>query len=88
MDNFESDYPFGDFLGDSMFDELSDYLQSYCHNKNAVNSMSEGNIPMHALVFCCVCDTKSLRTIFRNIFTSLSNGMRYGKTLSHWFSKI
>ena len=51
MDTFESEYPFGDFLEDSKFDELSEFLQPHLQKKNAVNNMDESNIPMHALIF-------------------------------------
>ena len=46
MDTFESEYPFGNFLEDSMFYELSEFLQSYFQKKNAANTMAESNIPM------------------------------------------
>ena len=47
---FDSEYPFGNFLEDSKFDELSKFLQSHCQKKNAVNKMGESNIHMHALI--------------------------------------
>ena len=37
------------------------------------------------LIFQCGWETKSLYTIFKYIFTCLSNDLRCGKTLSHWF---
>ena len=51
MNTFDSEYPFGDFLEDSNFDELSEFLQYHFQKKNAVNNMAESNIPMHALIF-------------------------------------
>ena len=42
---------------------------------------------MHALIFRCGLETKSLYTTFSYIFTSPSNDMRCGKTLDHWFFK-
>ena len=48
---FDSDYPFGDFLEESKFDDLSEFLSSHGQKKNAVNTMGESNIPMHALIF-------------------------------------
>ena len=87
MNTFESEYPFGNFLEASKFDELSEFLQSHYQKNNAVNTIDEGKIPMHSLMFWCKWETKSLHTIFRYIFTSLSNDMRCGKTLSHWFFK-
>ena len=50
--------------------------------------MAGGNIPMHALIFCCGWDTKGLHTIFIYILTYLSNDMRCGNTLYHWFFKV
>ena len=50
--------------------------------------MSKGNISIHAIIFCCGWETKSLHTIFSYIFTSLSNYTRYGKTLAHWFFMV
>ena len=49
--------------------------------------MAESNIPMHALIFRCGWETKSLHTILSYIFTSLSNGMIRGKNLSYWLFK-
>ena len=87
MKTFDSEYPFGDFLEDSKFDELSKFLQSYCQKKNAVNTMGESKITMHALIFRCGWETKIIHTIFSYLFTSLSNEMRCGRTLYHWFFK-
>ena len=81
---FDSEYPLGYFLEEYNFDELSEFLQSHCQKKNAVNTMGESNIPMHALIFWCGWDTNSIHTIYRYLFTSLSNEMRCGKTLAHW----
>ena len=53
INTFESEYPFGNLLEDSKFDELSEYLQFHFQKKNAVNALDEGNISMHALIFCC-----------------------------------
>ena len=88
MNTFDSKYLFGDFLEDSKFDELSDYLQFHFQKKNIGNDMSKGNIPMHALIFSFCWETKILHTIFSYIFTSLSNYMRCGKTLDHMFLKV
>ena len=88
ISTFEPEYLFGDSLEDSKFDEISEYLQSHFQNKNAGNAMAKGNIPMHALVFCCGWETKSLRNIFSSIVTSMSNNMIYGKTLVQWFFKV
>ena len=49
--------------------------------------MGESNIPMHALIFWCGWETNSIHTIFSYLFTSLSNNIRCGKTLSNWFFK-
>ena len=49
--------------------------------------MGVSNIPMRALIFRCGWETDSIHTIFSHLFTSLSNDMRCGKTLSHWFFK-
>ena len=51
MNNFDSEYPFGEFLEDSSFDEIGEFLQSHCQKKNAVNTMAEGNITMHSFIF-------------------------------------
>ena len=51
MDNFDSEYPFGTFLEDSKFDELSKFLQSHCQKKISINTMAEIKVPMHALIF-------------------------------------
>ena len=51
MNTFESEYPFSDFLEYYKFDELSKYPQSNFQKKSSVNSMSEGNIPIHDLIF-------------------------------------
>ena len=80
---FDSEYPLGDFLEEYKFDELSEFLQSHCQKKNAVNKMGESNIPMHAIIFRCGWETNSIHTIFSYLFTSLSNGMRCGNTLAH-----
>ena len=87
MNTFESEYPFGYLLEDFRFDELSKFLQSDFQKKNAKNTMAESNIPMHALIFWCGWETKSLHTIFSYIFTSLSNDIRCGNNLSQWFFK-
>ena len=50
--------------------------------------MYEANIPMHAMIFRCGWETKSLHTIYRYVFTSMSNDMRCGKNLVHWFYKV
>ena len=50
--------------------------------------MAKANIPMHAIIFRCGWETKSLHTIFSYIFTSMSNDMMCGKTLAHWFYKV
>ena len=42
---------------------------------------------MHALIFRCAWKKKSIHTICSCLFTSPSNVMRCGKTLSHWFFK-
>ena len=87
MSNFESEYPFGDFLEDYKFEKLSDFQKFHCQKQNAVNTIAKSNIPMHALIFYCWWDTKSLYTISSFIFNSLSIDMRFVKTLSHWFFK-
>ena len=87
MNNFESEYPFGDFLEDTKFYELSEYLQSHWQNKNTVNDMSEGSIFMHDLIFSCGWETKSLHTIFSSNLVFLSNDTRCVNTLAHWFLK-
>ena len=87
MNNFDSEYPCGNFLEDSKFDELSEFLQSHCQKKNAGNNIAESNSPMHSFIFWCGWDTKSIHTIFSYIFTSLYNYMRCGKTLSYCFFK-
>ena len=87
MNTFDSEYPFGYFLEDSKFDELSEFLQSHCHKNSAVNTMGESNIPMHALVFRCGWETNSIHTIFSYLFTSLSNDIRCGKRLAQCFFK-
>ena len=88
MNNFESDYRFGNFLEDSNFDPLIEYLQSHYQKKDIVNDMAKGNIPMHALIFLCGWDKKSLQIIFSCIFTSLSNVMICGNNLAHWIFNI
>ena len=88
MNNFDSDYPFGDFLEDSKFYEPSEYLQLHLQKKNEVNDMAKGNIPMYDLIFCCGWETNIIHAIFSYIFTSLSNNMRFGKTLAYWFFKL
>ena len=45
MNTFYSEYPFGDFLGDSKFDELSKFLLSHFQKKNAVNNMVRVTFP-------------------------------------------
>ena len=84
---FDSEYPFGNFLEDSKFDELIEFLQSHCQKKNSVNTMGESNIPMHALIFQCGWETNSIHTIFSYLFTPLYNDMKCGKTLAHWLFK-
>ena len=84
---FDSDYPFGDFLEESKFDDLSEFLQSHFQKKNAVNTMSESKIPMHALIFRCGWETNSIHTIFGYLFTSLANDTRCGNALAHWLFK-
>ena len=74
-------------MEDSKFDELSEFLQSHCQKKNSVNTMVDSNIHMSALIFRCGWDTNSIHTIFSYFFTSLSNDMRCGKMLDHWFFK-
>ena len=49
--------------------------------------MADRNIPMHALIFNCWWEKNILHTILSYILTSLSNDMRCGKPLSHWFFK-
>ena len=88
INTFESEYPFGNLLEDSKFDELSEYLQFHFQKKNAVNALDEGNISMHALIFCCRWEIKSLHTIFSYIITSLSNVMRCRNNLAQWFFKF
>ena len=51
MNTFYSEYPFGDLLEGSKFDELSEFLQSHFQKKNAVNNMGESKIPMHDIIF-------------------------------------
>ena len=87
MNTFDSEYPFSDFLEDSKFDELIEFLQAHFQKNNAVNTMDESNIPMHALIFICGWETKGIHTIFSYMFTSLSNERRCGNTLAHWFFK-
>ena len=77
----------GNFLEDSKFDELSVFLQSHFQKKKIVHTMAKSNNPMHVLIFQCGQETQGLHTIFIYIFTSLSNDMRFGKTLAQWFSK-
>ena len=84
---FDSEYPLGNFLEESKFDELSKFLQSHFQKNNAVNTMDESNIPIHALIFWCGWETNSIHTIFSYLFTSLSNDMRCGKTLARWLFK-
>ena len=55
---FDSEYPLGYFLEESKFDELREFLQSRCQKKNAVNTMGESNIPMHAPIFQCRLETR------------------------------
>ena len=38
--------------------------------------------------FCCGCETKIIHIIFSYVFTSMSNVMKCGKTLSHWFYRV
>ena len=87
MTTFDSENSFGDLLEDSKFDELSEFRQSHCQKKNTVNTMEKIKIPMHSLMFRCGYETKIIHTIFSYIFTSLSNDMICGKTLSLRFFK-
>ena len=87
MNNFDSEHPFGYFLEDYKFDELSKFIQSHFQKNNAVNNMAESNIPMYALIFLCGWEKKSLHTIFIYLFTSIYNDMRREKTLFHCFFK-
>ena len=87
MNTFDSEYPFEYFFEDSKFDELSELLHTHCQKNNAVNTMAESNIPIHALIFLCGWATKIIHTIFIFIFTSLSNDTICGNTLDHWFFK-
>ena len=80
---YDSEYPFGFFLEESKFDELSEFIKSHCQEKNAVNTMGDSNIHMHALIFRCGWETNSIHTIFSYLFTSLANDMRFGKPLAH-----
>ena len=84
---FDSEYPLGDLLEESKFDELSEFLQSHCQKNNAVNKIGKSKIPMHALIFRCGWETNSIHTIFSYLFTSLANIMRCVKTLAHWLFK-
>ena len=74
-------------MEESKFDELSEVLQYHCNKKNAVNTMGESNIPMHAFIFRCGWETNSIHTIFSYLFTSLSNDIRCGKMLANWLFK-
>ena len=40
--SFDLDYPFGDFLEDTKFNELTKYLQSHPQKKNTLNAISDG----------------------------------------------
>ena len=71
MNTFEWEYPFGDFLEDSKFCELSEYLQLYCQNNNAVSTMTKRNIPMNDLIIHCEWETNILHNIYCCIFTYL-----------------
>ena len=55
---------------------------------NSANDMAEVNIPILAIIFRCGWETKILHTIFRYIFTYISNDIRCGNTLAHWFYKV
>ena len=50
--------------------------------------MAEANIPMYAIISRCGWETKSLYTIFRYVFASMSNNMRFGKNPAQWFYKV
>ena len=50
--------------------------------------MDEANITMHAMIFGCVWETNSIHTIFSYVTTSMSNDMRCGNILAHWFYKV
>ena len=39
-------------MDDLKFDDLGEYLQSH-FQKKIVNDISEANIPMHDMIFCC-----------------------------------
>ena len=74
-------------MEDSKFDEPRNILQSHCQKNNAVNTMEDSKIPMHALIFICGWEANSIHNIFSYILISLSNHMRCGKNISHWFFK-
>ena len=86
MNTVKQNTDLGNILEDSKFDELSVFLQSHCQKKKIVHTAKSNN-PMHVLIFQCGQETQSLHTIFIYIFTSLSNDMRFGKTLAQWFFK-
>ena len=88
MNTFDSEYPFSYFSEDSNLEEIIEYIQSHFQKNNAFNTMSEGKIPMYALVFYHVGETKSLHTIISYILTSLSNGMICENIIDHWFLRI
>ena len=50
--------------------------------------MAETNIPMQAMISHCGWETKSLHTIFRYVFTSISNDIICGNNLARWFYKV
>ena len=62
MNTFYSEYSFDDLLEYSKFDDLNEFLQSHCQKQNAGITMAKSKIPMHALIFRCGWETKSLHT--------------------------
>ena len=85
--HFDSEYTFRDFFGESKFTELSKFLKNHCQNKNALNTMGESNIPMHALIYWCGGETNIIHTIFFYLLTLLCNDIIYGNTLALWLFK-
>ena len=53
--------------------------------KKPINDMSEINIPIHAMIYCCGWETQILHTTFSYVFSYMSNGMRCGNTLARWY---
>ena len=47
--------------------------------------MSEINIPIHAMIYCCGWETQILHTTFSYVFSYMSNGMRCGNTIARWY---